>query len=105
MRTACAFANGSWRLVIDLLSQLPTRRFTRTLMSDKALLVKARMVPLYTAPNGRLYAQLVDLFTFYQYFEIDDHTGAALSDEDSRVRALRPLAYSCNGWRSSTSQS
>ena len=93
------FCERFMELVIDLLSQLPTRRFTRTLMSDKALLVKARMVPLYTAPNGRLYAQLVDLFTFYQYFEIDDHTGAALKDEEvasahyDRLLQLQRLAF------------
>ena len=79
---AVHFCERFMELVIDLLAQLPTRRFTRTLMSDKALLVKARMMPLYDAPSGRLYTQLVDLFTFYQYFEIDDHTGASLSDED-----------------------
>ena len=73
---AVHFCERFMELVIDLLAQLPTRRFTRTLMSDKALLVKARMMPLYDAPSGRLYTQLVDLFTFYQYFEIDDHTGA-----------------------------
>ena len=76
------FCERFLELVIDLLSQLPTRRFTRTLMSDKALLVKSRMVPLYASDSGRLYAQLVDLFTFYMYFEIDDHTGASLSEED-----------------------
>lgn len=86
-------------LAIDLLAQLPTRRFTRTLMSDKALLVKARMVPLYSAPAGRLYAQLVDLFAFYFNFEIDDHTGAALSEEDittahyDRLLQLQRLAF------------
>jgi intron-binding protein aquarius len=87
-------------LVIDLLAQLPTRRFTHTLMSDKALLVKARMVPLYaSATAGRLYAQLVDLFAFYFNFEIDDHTGAALSDEDvtsahyDRLLQLQRLAF------------
>ncbi|CEF97845.1 Intron-binding protein, aquarius [Ostreococcus tauri] len=93
------FCERFMELAIDLLSQLPTRRFTRTLMSDKALLVKSRMVPLYAAPSGRLYAQLVDLFAFYMYFEIDDHTGAALNDEDimsahhDRLLQLQRLAF------------
>ena len=39
-------------LIIDLLSQLPTRRFVRTLLEDKAILIKARMSPLFTHPEG-----------------------------------------------------
>ena len=39
-------------LLIDLLSQLPTRRFVRTLLEDKAILIKARMSPLFTHPEG-----------------------------------------------------
>ena len=68
--------------VIDLLSQLPTRRFIRTVLDDRQLLVKARMVPLHSHPAGRLYGQLVDLFRFYHGFEISDHTGTPLTDED-----------------------
>ena len=39
-------------LLIDLLSQLPTRRFVRTLLEDRAILIKARMSPLFTHPEG-----------------------------------------------------
>ena len=31
---------------------------------------------------GELYRQLVDLFHFYQYFPIDDHTGQPVSDAE-----------------------
>ena len=68
--------------IIDLLSQLPTRRFVRTVLDDRQLLVKARMVALHSHPAGRLYGQLVDLFRFYHGFEISDHTGSSLTDED-----------------------
>ena len=67
------------------------RRFTRTLMSDKALLVKARMMPLYDAPSGRLYTQLVDLFTFYQYFEIGNLERGPVR-RGRRLSALRSSA-------------
>ncbi|BDA47113.1 probable NFX1-type zinc finger-containing protein 1 at C-terminar half [Coccomyxa sp. Obi] len=67
-------------LIIDLLSQLPTRRFFRTLLDDKAILIKARMSPLFTHPEGQLFRQLTDLFQFYQYFPIDDQGGDPLSD-------------------------
>jgi intron-binding protein aquarius len=53
--------------VSDLLSQLPTRRFVRTLLEDRALAVKCNLSPLFQNPKeGRLFAQLTDLFRFYQ---------------------------------------
>lgn len=39
-------------LLIDLLSQLPTRRFVRTLLDDRAVLIKCRMSPLFSHPDG-----------------------------------------------------
>ena len=34
------------------------------------------------AAAGRLFRQLVDLFQFYQFFPIDDHTGDPITDAD-----------------------
>ena len=36
----------------DLLSQLPTRRFIRTLLEDRAILTKCRMSALFNHPHG-----------------------------------------------------
>ena len=36
----------------DLLSQLPTRRFIRTLLEDRAILTKCRMSALFHHPQG-----------------------------------------------------
>lgn len=44
-------------LLIDLLSQLPTRRFVRTLLEDKAILIKCRMSPLLEHPQGERISQ------------------------------------------------
>ncbi|DBB15126.1 TPA: hypothetical protein ACH3X3_004135 [Trebouxia sp. C0006] len=66
----------------DLLSQLPTRRFIRTLLEDRAILIKCRMSALFQHSQARLFVQLVDLFQFYMMFPIDDHTGDPVSDED-----------------------
>lgn len=38
----------------DLLSQLPTRRFIRTLLEDRAILTKCRMSALFQHPQGEL---------------------------------------------------
>lgn len=37
----------------DLLSQLPTRRFIRTLLEDRAILTKCRMSALFQNPQGK----------------------------------------------------
>ena len=46
-------------LLIDLLSQLPTRRFVRTLLEDKAILIKCRMSSLLEHPQGEVQQQLL----------------------------------------------
>ncbi|KAI3941024.1 hypothetical protein MKX01_037915 [Papaver californicum] len=68
--------------LIDLLSQLPTRRFLRPVVADVAVVPKCHLSVLYNHPKGRLFAQLVDLLQFYEGFEINDHTGTQLSDDD-----------------------
>ena len=82
-----------------MLSQLPTRRFVRTLLEDRGLATKCKLAPLFSHPRGRLFSQLVDMFRFYLGFEIDDHTGAPLSDDDvamahyERLQRLQRLAF------------
>ncbi|KAF5195306.1 Rna helicase aquarius [Thalictrum thalictroides] len=68
--------------LIDLLSQLPTRRFLRPIVADVAVVSKCHLSTLYTHEKGKLFAQLVDLLQFYEGFEIDDHVGTQLSDDN-----------------------
>ena len=85
--------------LIDLLSQLPTRRFVRALIEDVAVVVKSRLSALYAHPSGDLFRQLVDLLKFYQNYEINDQTGTQLSADDveinhsSRVHAFQFLCF------------
>lgn len=76
------FCERFLELVIDLLSQLSTRRFVRTLLDDKQILVKAMIFPLYFHSAGELYTRLVDLLRFYLNFEVDDHSGLPMTDEE-----------------------
>ena len=77
----------------DLLSQLPTRRFVRTLLSDYNVLLKARRSGLAAAgaagpPSpGATFAAAVDLAASYDAFPVDDHTGDPLGDDDALARA------------------
>ncbi|XP_072992424.1 uncharacterized protein [Typha latifolia] len=85
--------------LIDLLSQLPTRRFLKPLVADVAVVAKCHLSALYTHEKGRLFAQLVDLLQFYEGFEIDDHFGTQLNDDDvllahySRLQAFQLFAF------------
>lgn len=85
--------------LIDLLSQLPTRRFLKAVVADVAVVAKCHLSALYLHEKGRLFAQLVDLLQFYEGFEIDDHVGTQLSDDDvllshySRLQAFQLLAF------------
>ena len=93
------FCERCLELLIDVLSQLPTRRFVKTVLDAKQVLVKARMTALFAHAHGTLFKQLVDLFSFYLGFEIDDHSGVALSDEDmeskhyDRLLGLQRLCF------------
>lgn len=85
--------------LIDMLSQLPTRRYLKAVVGDVAVVSKCHLSALYTHEKGRLFAQLVDLLQFYEGFEIDDHDGMQLSDDSvllahySRLQAFQLLAF------------
>jgi Intron-binding protein aquarius N-terminus len=74
-------------LLVDLLSQLPTRRFLVSVVAERGIVVRARLSPLVSHPAGTLFCQLLDQLTFYTNFPIDDHTGDALTDIELGRRA------------------
>ncbi|GAA0161608.1 RNA helicase [Lithospermum erythrorhizon] len=85
--------------LIDLLSQLPTRRFIKPLVADVAVVAKCHLSALYRHEKGKLFAQLVDLLQFYEGFEIDDHRGGQMTDDEvlqahyERFQAFQLLAF------------
>ncbi|OIW01887.1 hypothetical protein TanjilG_31069 [Lupinus angustifolius] len=85
--------------LIDLLSQLPTRRYLRPLVADVAVVAKCHLSTLYRHEKGKLFAQLVDLLQFYEGFEINDHTGTQLTDHEvleshySRLQSFQLLVF------------
>ncbi|PFH34370.1 hypothetical protein BESB_075220 [Besnoitia besnoiti] len=62
-------------LLIDLESQLPTRRAILPLLNDLQVVVRARMAALARAPEAGVYKQMVELLDFYSRFEIDEDSG------------------------------
>ncbi|GAB2295857.1 hypothetical protein Dimus_030008 [Dionaea muscipula] len=85
--------------LIDLLSQLPTRRYLRPLVADVAVVAKCHLSALYTHEKGKLFSQLVDLLQFYETFEISDHEGTQLADDEvlqshyERFQSFQLLAF------------
>ncbi|XAR61582.1 hypothetical protein NMG60_11016040 [Bertholletia excelsa] len=85
--------------LIDLLSQLPTRRFLKPLVADLAVVPKCHLSALYKHEKGKLFAQLVDLLQFYEGFEIDDRLGRQMTDDEvlqshyDRLQAFQLLAF------------
>jgi len=69
-------------LMIDLQSLLPTRRFFNVLLDDHHVVVRCRLSKFAKREEAKLFNQLVDMLKFYAGFEINDHTGSALTDHE-----------------------
>lgn len=61
--------------LIDLLSQLPTRRYVNSLLIDLSLLPAMQLSPMLNDEHNSLLRELQSLLTHYTYFAIDDQTG------------------------------
>lgn len=70
-------------LMLDLLSQLPTRRFTKAFFEDRAVLSCVKTSGALQTPNGSLLAQQFDLLVFFQGFEVDEHSGEPISESEA----------------------
>ena len=57
-------------------------RYLRPLVADVAVVAKCHLSALYKHEKGKLFAQLVDLLQFYEKFEINDHVGTQLTDDE-----------------------
>ncbi|XP_021675199.2 uncharacterized protein LOC110661008 isoform X2 [Hevea brasiliensis] len=96
---AVLYCERFMEFLIDLLSQLPTRRYLRPLVADVAVVAKCHLSALYRHEKGKLFAQLVDLLQFYERFEINDHVGTQLTDDEvlqshyDRFQAFQLLVF------------
>ncbi|KAM3685939.1 hypothetical protein ACJW31_11G157600 [Castanea mollissima] len=64
-----------------------------------AVVAKCHLSALYKHEKGKLFAQLVDLLQFYEKFEINDHVGTQLTDDEvlqshyDRFQSFQLLAF------------
>ncbi|KAK3818811.1 MAG: aquarius [Benniella sp.] len=95
-----AYCERFLEFLIDLEAQLPTRRYFNTLIEDHQIVTICKLSKLASNKNaGTLFAQLLDILAFYVGFEINGHTGLALTKEDmieihaSRLSKLQRIAF------------
>lgn len=83
------YAHRFLELLIVLLSQLPTRRFTNTLFKDLNLVSVIKLSSTYKQ-GSQLFCQLVDMVSYYMNFPVNDFTGEYMDEE--AVRKVRSQA-------------
>ncbi|EOA82516.1 uncharacterized protein SETTUDRAFT_140653 [Exserohilum turcica Et28A] len=78
-REDMAYCERFMELLIDLQSQLPTRRYVNTLLKDLNMLPAVRLSPMYADEDNGLFRDLFDLLSHFTNFPIEDQTGRQLS--------------------------
>jgi len=98
------YAERFLEFMIDLMAQLPTRRFFHLLLDDSHLIPHCRLSAFIKKPEARsgqahfyfcskqhihffyaqhrLFKQLVDGLRYYVEFEVNNYTGEPLTDEE-----------------------
>ncbi|KAH1650344.1 hypothetical protein KXV89_002738 [Aspergillus fumigatus] len=79
--------------LVDLESQLPTRRYVNTLLKDLNLLPVIRLSQMYRSPGNALFRDLVELLNHFSGFAIDDYTGEPLDPQAIYESHSRELAH------------
>ena len=59
-----------------------TRRFVATVLDAAHLVSHCELAPIRSREEGHLFNQLLDMLKFYSAFEINDFTGAELSEPE-----------------------
>ncbi|CAK7563699.1 MAG: hypothetical protein SEPTF4163_001574 [Sporothrix epigloea] len=78
--------------LVDLQSQLPTRRYINALLQDLHVLPALAVSPLFNDEDHGLLRDLTALLTHYTYFNVDDQTGAQLSETEAYDKKCARLA-------------
>lgn len=78
--------------MVDLQSQLPTRKYTNALIVDLNVLVAVKLSPLYKDPKNQLFQDLVAQLDHYIHFAVNSYTSAPMSDNEMHEVHCRELA-------------
>ncbi|KAF2153762.1 P-loop containing nucleoside triphosphate hydrolase protein [Myriangium duriaei CBS 260.36] len=88
-RDGVAFCERMIEFLTDLLSQLPTRRYVKTLLVDLNLLPIILLSPVYGDESNDLLRDLTGLLQHFLTFPIEDHSGReyTVAEETERHNA------------------
>ena len=78
--------------LIDLLSQVPTRRYINALLQDLHLLPAVILSPAYNDEDNAVLRDLCSLLSHYMFFSIDDQTGVQHSSTEAYDQHCTKLA-------------
>jgi intron-binding protein aquarius len=100
-KDALLYTERFLELLIDLMSQLPTRRFLSVVLDDIHVLVRIRRSSFFQASTrvSVLLHQQVNLLDEILHFDIEEQTGKALSAQEvtgianARLHSLQRVAY------------
>ena len=87
------YAERFVELLIDLQSQLPTRKYTNALIIDLNVLVAIYISPLYKAPRNQLFRDLVAQLDHYLHFAVNSYTSSPQSDDEMHKAHCKELAF------------
>ena len=79
--------------LVDLESQLPTRRYVNTLLKDLNILPVIRLSELYHYSENALFRDLYNLLKHFATFSIDDYTGESMSPQAVYDTHCQELAH------------
>jgi intron-binding protein aquarius len=92
LATVLLYCERFVELLIDLQSQLPTRKYTNALTVDLHVLVVVHLSPIYKEPKNQLFRDLVEKLEHYVYFPVNTYTSAPMSDDEMHEMHCRDLA-------------
>lgn len=87
-------------LLVDLVAQLPTRRYTRALLQDVQVLPLVKLSLIYNDPANDLVRDLYQLLAHYMDFPLNDYTGRSLTlaeseeEHNGKLATLQKVSYS-----------
>lgn len=78
--------------LIDLQSQLPTRRYVNSLLRDLHVLTALHLSPVYNDESNSLLRELCALLSHYTYFTVDDQSGVQHTQDEAYDHHCADLA-------------
>jgi intron-binding protein aquarius len=79
------YAERFVELLVDLQSQLPTRKYTNALILDLNVIVGIHLSPVYKEKKNRLFRDLVEQLDHYLHFAVNSYTSAPISDSEMQT--------------------